>query len=155
MLKRLFAASIWARGAVPPEEWKYRNLKRITLPFIDFMFILGGVSAARYGVPAISEFFDDSVVDMFSFALSFIAILCLLGVSFPKLWGLEALAKSALVGLMGGYVVALFMLTAVGEGNRGFVFTVAVVAMALPVWRLSLLGAEWQARRLSDGRRHG
>lgn len=155
MFKRLFAASIWAAGAVPPEEWKYRNLKRITLPFIDFMFILGGISAARYGVPAISEFFDDFVVDLFSYALSTIAFLCLLGVSFPKLWGLEAVAKSAIVGLMGGYVVALFMLTAVGEGNRGFVFTVAVVAMALPVWRLSLLGAEWQERRMTDRRRNG
>lgn len=155
MFKRLFAASIWAHSAVPPEEWKYRNLKRITLPFIDFMFILGGISAARYGVPAISEFFDDMVVDAFSYSLSFVAFLCLLGVSFPRLWGLEAIAKSALIGLMGGYVVSLFLLTAVGEGNRGFVLIVATVALALPVWRLSLLGAEWQERRLTDGRSHG
>lgn len=155
MFKHLFAASIWAAGAIPPEEWKYRNLKRVTLPFIDFMFILGGISAARYGVPAISEFFADFVVDLFSYTLSLVAFLCLLGVSFPRLWGLEAIAKSALVGLMGGYVVSLFLLTAAGEGNRGFVLIVAVVTLALPLWRLSLLGAEWQERRLTNGRSRG
>jgi Na+/proline symporter len=147
MLKRLLSASIWGRGAIPPEEWKYRNLKRVALPILDALFIFGGLSAARYGVPAISEFFDDVAVDLFSYGLSVVAFGCLLGVCFPRLWWLEALAKSALLGLLTGYVVSLFLLTAVGEGNRGFVLIIAMCSMVFPIWRLTLLTAEWQDRR--------
>jgi Na+/proline symporter len=155
MLKRLLSASIWGRGAIPVEEWKYRNLKRIALPVLDGLFILGGISAARYGVPAISEFFDDVAVDLFSYGLSLVAFGCLLGVIFPRLWWLEAIAKSALLGLLTGYVVSLFLLTAVGEGNRGFVLIIAMCSMVLPVWRLTLLAAEWQERRFGKRGRNG
>jgi hypothetical protein len=148
-MRRILALSIWAADAIPADEWKYRNLKRVMFPVIDFLFILGGFSAARYGIPAISEFFPDPVVDLFAYALSAVAFGCLLGVAFPRLWALEALAKSALLSLITGYVAALFLLTAVGEGNRGFVLIIAAVALCPVVWRLTMLGGEWQDRRLA------
>lgn len=147
-MRRIYNASIWAHDAIPTSEWKYRNLKRVMFPAIDFLFILGGLSAAKYGVPAISEFFPDMFVDLFAYTLSVVAFTCLIGVLFPRLWPLEVGGKSALLGLMVGYFVALFMLTAAGEGNRGFVLLVAAVALCPIVWRLSLLGSEWQERRL-------
>lgn len=148
-MRRIYAASIWAHDAIPASEWKYRNLKRIMFPVIDFLFILGGFSAARYGVPAISEFFPDPVVDAFSYALSFVALACFVGVLFPQLWQIEIAGKIALLTLMTGYFVSLLLLTAAGEGNRGFVLLVAAVALCPIVWRLSLLGSEWQTRRLT------
>lgn len=45
MLCRLWRASIWAPGAIPPEEWKYRNLKRVALPVYDAIAVLAGVHA--------------------------------------------------------------------------------------------------------------
>lgn len=148
-MRKLFLLSIWAPDAIPADEWKYRNLKRVMFPVIDFIFILGGISAAYYGVPAISEFFPELVVNSFSALLCTTAFICFLGVSFPRQWRLEILGKTILFGLIVGYITALFILTAVGEGNRGFVLAIALVAICPIAWRLTLLGSEWQERRLA------
>jgi len=147
-MKKLYLASIWAPNAIPPDEWKYRNMKRVMFPAIDVLFFIAGLSAARYGVPAISEFFPDVVVDLFAYVLSVAGIVCLLGVSFPKLWPVEIGGKAVILSLMVGYIVSLFILTSVGEGNRGFVLLIATISICGVLWRVSLLGAEWQVRRL-------
>ena len=149
-MKRILAASIWAHDSVPQSEYKYRNLKRVMFPAIDILVILAGFSAARFGIPAISEFFPDAFVDVFSYVLAAVGVACFIGIAFPHLWLLEILAKSSLLGLMTSYVVSLFMLTAVGEGNRGFVLLIAAIAMCAPIWRVTLLGGEWQERRLTE-----
>ena len=146
-MRRILSASIWSPTAIPAEEWKYRNLKRVMFPTIDFLFILGGLSAARFGIPAISEFFPDPVVDAFSYVLSAVGLACLIGVSFPRLWGLEMVSKILLLTQVVGYVTALFLLTAAGEGNRGFVLIIAAVAVCPVLWRLTLLASEWSERR--------
>jgi hypothetical protein len=147
-MKFLLSQSIWAHDAIPADEWKYRNLKRVMFPVIDFFFLLAGLAAARFGVPAISLFFDEVVVDFFSYILCFSALFALIGVAFPRLWPMEILGKSVLLSLITTYFVALFILTSVGEGNRGFVLMIAAVALCPLVWRLSLLGAEWQKRNV-------
>jgi len=149
-LRRVWAASIWAPDAIPADEYKFRNLKRVMFPVIDVLFVLGGLSAAAYGVPAISEFFTNETVDLYAYTLSTVAFVCFLGVAFPRLWPLEVMAKSALLGLNALYFTALFILTAVGEGNRGFVVIIAAVAMCPIIWRINVLGSEWQERRLSE-----
>lgn len=144
---RWFRATIWAPGAVPASEWKYRNLKRVALPVLDVVFIVAGISAAHYGVPAISEFFPAHVTIFYSYTLSGAAFACLIGVSFPQFWPLEIIAKSVLIGLLLGYITALFILTRAGEGNRGYVLTIAIASIVLPWWRISILGTEWSDRR--------
>lgn len=148
-MRTLLENSIWAHDAIPADEWKYRNLKRVMFPVIDLLFFLAGIIAAADGVPAISEFFPDDVVDTYSLLLSFVALICLVGVAFPSLWGLEIFGKSILFGLMVGYSAALLLLAVEGTTNRSFVAIVSLVALCPIVWRLSLLGSEWQARRLS------
>lgn len=147
---KLFQASIWAPGAIPAEEWKYRNLKRIMFPSIDLFFILAGLSAAIHGVPEISEFFPEPVVDIFSYLLSLVALVCFVGVSFPSQWRLEILGKTILFGLMVAYAIALLILLVDGGASRGFVLFVSIVTLHPIVWRLSLLGSEWQLRRLES-----
>lgn len=149
-MHRILSATIWAPNAIPANEWKYRNLKRVMFPVIDFLFILGGFSAARFGIPAISEFFPDPVVDAFSYVLSAVGLACLVGVSFPRLWGLEMVSKILLLAQVAGYVTALFLLTAAGEGNRGFVLIIAAVAVCPILWRLTLLASKWSERRAQE-----
>lgn len=149
-MKRIFAMSIWAAGAIPADEWKYRNLKRVMFPVVDVLFILSGVSAAYYGVPAISEFFPRVIVDSFASTLSLSGIVAFLGVAFPRLWPFEIGARSIILGLMVVYFMSLFILTSVGEGNRGFVLGIAAISIVLLIFRLTLLGSEWQDRRSAE-----
>lgn len=144
---KLFRATIWARGAIPVAEWKYRSLKRVWLPIVDLLFILGGLSAVRFGVPAINEFFPDAIVDLWGRSLSLTATICLVGVAFVRLWWLEAAAKCVLLGLMLMYIVALLTLTRAGEDSRGFVFVIATIAIIILLVRLSIIGSEWAERR--------
>lgn len=147
-MKFLYRYSIWAPNAIPAEEWKYRNLKRVMFPVIDLLYLLAGLSAARRGVPAISEIYPEPVVTFFSYLLCLSAFVCLIGVSFPRLWAFEIAGKSILLGLMFGYFIALLLLTFTQVGNRDFVLFVAGVAVCPIIWRLSLLGSEWQNRRM-------
>lgn len=142
----LYLMSIWHPDAIPKNEWKYRNQKRVMFPAIDVLFILGGFSAAKYGIPAISEFFPDSFVDGFAYILSIAGLVCLIGVSFPRLWAIELGGKSVALSLLVGYILSLLILTAAGEGNRGFVLIIACIASSIIIWRISLLGSEWQDR---------
>ena len=151
-MRTLYEASIWAPGTIPVEEWKYRNLKRVMFPAVDVLLILGGFSAARYGIPAISEFYPDLFVDIFAYVMSFCALVALVGVSFPRLWAVEIAGKAAVFGLIVGYITSLFILTLEDKGDsdsRGFVLIIAMIAVCPIVWRLSLLGSEWQARVLA------
>lgn len=147
-LRSLFRASIWAPGAIPEEEEKYRSLKTVMFPVIDILFILGGFSAARHGIPAISEFFDDSIVDLFSYLLSFAAFLAFVGIAFPSQWRIEIMGKSVIFGLISAYISSLLVLTLQGEDNRGFVLFVAAVAICPVAWRMGLIGSEWRDRRV-------
>jgi len=146
-MRGLWRATIWAKGAIPVEEWKYRSLKRVWLPIVDLLFILGGLSAVRFGVPAINNFFPDDVVNLWGYTLAAVAVVCLVGVAFVRLWWLEAAAKCVLLGLMAMYIVALLTLTRAGESNRGFVFVIATIAIIILMVRLSIIGSEWSERR--------
>ena len=148
MFRKIYQESIWSHGRIPPEEWKYRNLKRVMFPVIDVLFIIAGFTALKHGVPAIDAIFPEPVVDIFGYAVSFCATVCLIGVSFPKLWTLEIFGKTTLLGVMTCYFLSLFVLTFSGDYDRGFVLLIAAVAMAPIVWRITLLGSEWQYRRL-------
>lgn len=150
-MRTIYEASIWAPGAIPAEEWKYRNLKRIMFPVLDTLMFLGGLVAARYGIHAIGEFYPDIFVDIFSYILSAAAFVCIVGSSFPRLWAIEIAGRAAVFGLIVGYIAALVILMvdggALGEA-RGFALFIAAIAVCPIIWRLSLLASEWQARVL-------
>lgn len=146
----LYSKTIWAHGAIPIEEWKYRNLKRVSLPLVSLLFFLGGYAVVRYGLPTINVFFPGGVVTLGGRLLSFAGFISLLGIVFPKLWPLEMLGYSIILGLFVGYFVAALWLTAVGSNGRGFVLMLDLIAINLIVWRLTLLGSEWQARRVKS-----
>jgi hypothetical protein len=148
-VRRLLSHTVWAPDAIAPEDYEHRNLTRVMFPVIDVLFFYCGLNASWFGVPAISEFFADHTVDLYAYSLAAVSVACLVGVAFPALWALEILAKSALLSLVSLYFLALFILTAVGEGNRGFVVGIAAVAMCPVIWRINQLGSQWQKRRLA------
>lgn len=146
-MKTLFSKTVWAPGAIRISEWKYRHIKWVMLPLIDLLLFIAGLSAVFGGAPAISAFFPNELVNVYGCSLSLVALACFIGVAFPRLWPLELVGRSILLGLVTGYTISLIVLALNGDMIRSFVSYFALVAMSPIVWRISLLGSEWQARK--------
>lgn len=145
--------TIWADNAIPPEEWKYRNLKRVALPFIDVAFMVVGIGGALNEVPALSEFYPDWLVDIFCFCFATFAFAALVGVIFPHQWRVEITAKVFIFGALIGFAGALIMIIidAGGGGSRVYILGGLGIPLSVVVWRLSILAAEWSDRRAKAG----
>lgn len=149
-MRRLFAASIWAPGAIQPDEWKYRNLKRVWLPLYDLIAIYAGLQAVLYGSNILNRLFDPFVVDVFGLAMVVISTVCLAGVAFPRLWPVEMVGKVLLVGLVAGYVTTILLFSVSATPN---LFVVGMLTWGLPLafFRLNLLGEEYKERKAERG----
>jgi hypothetical protein len=145
-VRRLFAASIWARGSIPPDEWKYRNLKRVWLPLYDIIAIWAGLQAMLYGSTILNRLFRPDVVDAFGIVMVLVATVCLAGVAFPRLWPVEMVGKSLLVALVAGYVTTILLFSESATPN---LFVIGMLTWGLPLsfFRLNLLGEELKERR--------
>lgn len=145
-MRRLFAASIWAPGAIPPEEWKYRNLKRLWLPLYDLIAIYAGAQAMLFGSTILNRLFAPFVIDVLGLAMVIVATVCLAGVAFPRLWPVEIVGKSLLVALVAGYVTTILLFS---ESPTPNLFVVGMLTWGLPLafFRLNLLGEEIKERR--------
>lgn len=149
-MKKLLAVSIWGSETIPAEEWPFRNLKRIVFPVIDVLFFVAGLAAVNYGVQALNGFFPGPMVVLFSSLFCFAALICFIGIALPFLWPLEMLGKSILTGLMAGYIMTAIFDTVLMGRDHVFDIVIAAIAITPVLWRISLLGAEWQVRRLQD-----
>jgi len=107
-----------------------------------------GIAATQRPLPEIGFFFNTVFVDLIAIALTLTGFVCLIGVAFPKLWAIEMVGSSLLVGLMASYFVALSMLTIEYPGSRMFLLLFVAISLCPILWRISLLGGEWQDRRV-------
>ena len=139
---RVYRASVWHPSAIPPEEWTYRHLKRVWLPFYDVCIVAAAYAGIRYGVPAVEKFYPESLIHPVAYAVGVAGVACFVGVAFPRLWAVEAAAKTGFIGILTAYVLALMFLTGGGDNNRGFVVVIAVMAMIPPGIRLTTLRQE-------------
>lgn len=149
-LRALGRATIWHPDAISPDEWKYRDLKRVWLPAYDVLAICAGVWAALYGSPVLHELFDEPVIDAMGVLLVIVATVCLLGVIFPKLWRWEICGKVLLIALIAAYAAAVVLFRSNPAPQSGFVAFVIILALPLPIFRLTLLGEEIKERREGD-----
>lgn len=149
-MRRLFGATIWHPDAIPPDEWKFRWLKRVLLPVYDLVAIGAGIWAALLGSPVLHALFDEPVIDVLGYMLTAVATVCLLGVVFPRLWRWEIAGKVMLVGLLLAYAGAVVLFRTNPDPSSGFVAFIIVLALPLPIFRLTLLGEEIKERR-EDG----
>lgn len=147
VVRRLYGASIWHPDAIPPDEWKFRSLKRVWLPVYDLLAIGAGVWAALFGSPLLHELFEEPVIDVMGAMLTVVATVCLMGIAFPLLWRWEIGGKVLLVALLGAYAAAVVLFRSNPSPEAGFVAFVVILALPLPIFRLSLLGEEIKERR--------
>lgn len=147
LARRLWAASIWHPSAIGPREQKYRSLKRVWLPAYDLVALLAGITAALYGSRLLDRIYGD-FTDVIGGFFSFIALVCLAGVSFPRLWAVEIIGKSILVGMVVAYAFAI-VLSPSPEQLAVFL----LLPLPLPLFRLELLATEWADRRAVERRR--
>ena len=143
---RLFAASIWAPGAIPADEHKYRNLKRAWLPAYDLLAVVAGIVAVGQGSTFLNRLFTGVGVDVFGVALAVLAAGCLVGVAFPRLWRVEIVATVLLVGMITAYATAIAIYPNSPQPNTFSVLALAF-SLPLPLFRLHLLGEEIKERR--------
>ncbi|RKE60473.1 hypothetical protein [Microbacterium sp. AG238] len=146
MILRLYRASIWHPDAIPPDEWKYRNLKRVWLPIYDLIAIFAGIQAVLFGSTILDRLFHPELVDLLGITMATIATVCLAGVAFPSLWRVEIIGKVLLVGLVAGYITSILLFSQRPEPN---LFVVGMLTFGLPLafFRLNLLGEEMKERR--------
>lgn len=147
MLRALWRASIWHPDAIPPDEWKYRSLKRVWLPVYDLLAIGAGIWATLFGSPVLHELFAEPVIDAMGVLLTLVAAVCLLGVILPRLWRWEICGKVLLVALLAAYAAAVVLFRTNPAPSSGFVAFVIVLALPLPIFRLTMLGEEIKERR--------
>ncbi len=145
-MRRLWRASIWHPDAIPPDEWKFRNLKRVWLPLYDLIAVFAGIQAIAYGSTMLNRLFHPDMVDLLGMALTLTASVCFLGVAFPALWRIEIVGKIVLVSLIAAYVVAIIVF-AKPPGPSLFVVGMLTFGLPLAFFRLKLLGEEIKERR--------
>lgn len=147
MFKKLWEASIWHRDAIPPEEFKYRSLKRVWLPVYDLIVMGAGIWATIFGSPLLHRLFPDDVIDLMGVLLAAAAFVCLCGVSFPRLWRVEIMGKIILVALLAAYAASVALFRLDPDPSAGFVVLVLILALPLPLFVLTLRGEEIKERR--------
>lgn len=150
LLRALWRASIWHPDALPPDEWKYRSIKRVWLPLYDLIVIGAGLWATAFGSPLLHRLFDESVVDVAGIGLAIAGMVCLMGVIFPAFWAVELLGKLAVLFLLAIYGACVAVFPTRPDPSAGFVVFILALGIIPPLIRLSILGEELKERRAED-----
>jgi RsiW-degrading membrane proteinase PrsW (M82 family) len=147
-LGRLRGHTIWATGAIPIEEWKYRNLMRVWLPFSDLIAVVAGINATLYGSRLLNRVLGEHLTDAVGLFFAGVALASFVGVAIPKLYKLEAVATLVLVGLVVAYMGAiLFFPSEPSEPPNWFIVTMLGYGLPLACFRLNLIGEDVKERR--------
>lgn len=155
---RIVRASIWHPLAIGPLEQKYRSLKRVWLPLYDVVAMLAGITAVMYGSRLLDRLYGD-FTDVIGGFFTLVAFVCLLGVAFPRLWAVEIVGKSILIGMVIAYATAIVLSPspeqlAAKEAPSWFITVMLLLPLPLPLFRLELLATEWADRRAVERRRN-
>lgn len=146
LLRRAWAKTIWADGAIPPSEGHVASdMKRGLLPVYDLILIGAAVLALRGGMPTFEIVYSSVFASVAAWGLLATSILCLIGISIPKLWLLEAISKIGLVLVLAGYAI-IMLIYSVEDSGRGYTSAVMLAACLVPIWRIVWLGREYQSR---------
>lgn len=143
----LRAHTVWDPDAIPSEEFKYRNLKRMWLPVFDAVVMLMGYLAFLHGSPILNRMFPGWLVDVSGIALLTASAVALVGVVTPRLYMMEIAAKVIMLSLLGTYSVIIWTSFFQGEVQSGFVAAELMLPILFPLFRLQILGEEIKQRR--------
>jgi len=151
-MRALFRASIWAPGALASEPRKYRSLRRVWLPIYDLIALMNGLLAFVFGSRILDQIFG-TMTDLVGLLFAAVALVCLVGVSFPKLWRVEFAGKVLLIGMVVGYIACILAFPspeqiALKEAPNFFVSGMLVFGLPLACFGLDLLTREEFDRRV-------
>lgn len=152
MLRRIAAASVWWPGALAAEPEKYRPLKRLWLPMYDVIALINGFLAVFFGSRLLDRIFGQTA-DVVGLLFAGVALVCLIGVSFPRLWRVEFVGKVLLIGMVVGYIVCILAFPSpeqleLKEAPSFFVSGMLVFGLPLACFGLDLLTREEFDRRV-------
>jgi hypothetical protein len=155
-MRALWRATIWHRDAIPLHEQKYASLKRVWLPLYDFVAVLAGVAAIVWGSRLLDRLYG-SFTDPIGGFFTLVALVCLAGVAFPRLWAVELAGKFVLVGMICAYIAAIIVSPSpeqllAQEAPSWFVVAMLGLNLWLPFWRIENLTTEWADRRADERR---
>lgn len=142
LLSRLVASTVWAPNGVTREAWRFRGIYRFVLPASNVLFFYFGAVGAVRGVGSVQDAAGDTWQTWWSAGIAVSAVFAFIGISFPRLWPVEAIAKTVLIGHVSVYI-ALFLLR--GWNDPGVTATAGlmIILLLLPIWRLGDLGYVW------------
>jgi hypothetical protein len=150
MLRRLYRASIWARGSIPAGERKYAGpLKWFVFPAFDIaMVLLGSFGLASQGFKAIALTFPPPIPAVLYGTLIVSGVLCFGGCVFPRFWPVEIAGKSVILAALFVLIAAMLVAAAEIPGHTGVMISVLLgVASLFSMLRLWILGVEIADRR--------
>lgn len=150
LIVRLWRRTIWHPAAIPPEEWKYRSLKRVWLPVYDVIVMVTGIWAVWYASPILRTWLPDDAIDVIGSLFVLAGFACLLGIAFPRLWKIEIVGKILVLAFLSTYAGMIWVLNVQGDAASGFVSFVVCLGLPLLFFRLMLLGEEIKQRRVDD-----
>ncbi|QRI44948.1 membrane protein [Microbacterium phage LesNorah] len=151
--QRIKSASVWNPNAYTGKERKYRSLTRVWLPVYNALLFLCGYNAARYGSQLLDRLLGDRA-DLYGYALCTIAVLCLVGVTFPKFEPIEVVAKCGMIGLFSGYIGLIWLepssaQLAFSGGPSWFIMSMIAVGLPLALFRLNVIAEKEFERRVA------
>lgn len=150
MIRRLWAASVWAPGVVPEDD-PWRTAKRVWLPLFDVLMMWAGINAVVYGSLLLDRLYGDAT-DLIGTVFTLVAFACLTGVVWPRMWPVEIIGKILLVSMIVGYVFGIILSPspeqiAAKEAPNWFIVSMILGLTMLPIARLDSLIDEWVERR--------
>lgn len=156
-MRALWEASIWHPDAIPLHEKKYASLKRVWLPLYDFVAALAGVAAIAYGSRLLDRLYSP-YTDAVGGVFILVALVCLAGVAFPRLWAVELAGLFVLVGMIIAYIAGIVVSPSpeqllAREAPSWFIVAMLGLNLWLPLWRIENLTGEWADRRADERRR--
>lgn len=150
LLRYIFAQTVWHRDGIPVEDWKYRRLVRVWLPFYDAIAIFTGLVGLLFGSPILNKLFSEDTTNVVTGLFVIVATAALVCVIVPRFWPMEIVAKVLLVGMATAYIYTILIYGSPGPTGAPNLFVAGMLAFGLPLalFRLDLLGQDILERRM-------
>lgn len=148
MIRRILQASVYGKDTIPVEDWEDRWDLRVWLPLWDLVLMGAGVWATAFGSPILHRLFPEGAIDAAGMALTIAATVCLMGVWFPVLMGVEFFGKLAVMFLLAAYATCVLLFRQnPADMSSGFVVFILSAAIIPAPSRLMKIGEKWATRR--------
>lgn len=127
--------TIWAPGALPLVQKRFRPIFRVLLPIVDFLCLVFSLAALGIGSRVVAENTTVWFAVLWGAAIGVSAVTAFVGLVFQNDW-LEILAKVGLCVSLAVYIG--FLILSVGFGTYSTILTVVITIgfLLFPLFRI-------------------